>query len=212
MIALYIIAAITSLFFVVAMLPISLSIRYNTEFSITLLVFGIKIFENPKKKKTVKISDYSLKAVKKRQKKALKKRRPKKESGQVKKESAPAKKKSLFEVLSLIKELLSALLPKVWGGLKIKTSKIIVKVGSDDAAKTAMLFPAVNAAVMGLITFLDGQSKLSGLNRADISVSTDFLSEKITADIDVTISMRVWQTVRALFATALKYATHKISK
>ena len=214
MIALYIITAFLALLFLAAIAPVTLSVKYKESLRLSLTALGILLYERPKKKKKIKVSDYSVKSVKKRLKKAEKKKKapsaPKKQNASG--EKATEGKKNLNSLLKLIKELLSSLIPRVWGKIKIKTTRIIITVATDDAAKTALATTAVNGAVLGLITYLENESKLSGLDRSQISVSPDFLSESSSADIEISFSLRVWQIIGILFATALKYVKNKISE
>ncbi len=208
MIALYIITAVLLLLLAIAMLPIALTLKYKDEVSVRLSLWDIKLKEFPKKKKKIKISDYSQKAIKKRQKKAQKPQKEKPKSS----DKAQTPKKGLLDNLGLIKELLTVIVKGVWGKLKIKASKIVITVATDDAAKTAMLFPAVNTAVLGIVTFLDNESKLKSLDKSDIAVRADFTAQKSTADIEISFSMRLWQILGILFATALKYVSQKTKK
>lgn len=208
MIALYIITAVLLLLLAIAMLPIALTLKYKDEVSVRLSLWAIKLKEFPKKKKKIKISDYSQKAIQKQQKKAQKPQKEKPTSSD--KEQDP--KKGLLDNLGLIKELLTVIVKGVWGKLKIKASKIVITVATDDAAKTAMLFPAVNTAVLGIVTFLDNESKLKSLDKSNIAVRADFTAQKSTADIEISFSMRLWQILGILFATALKYVSQKTKK
>ena len=105
-----------------------------------------------------------------------------------------------METLDLVKTLLASVLPGVWGSLKIKTSKIAIVVGSEDAAKTAMLFSAVNNSVAAILAYLDNADKLKDLNKSEIYVRSDFLAESINADVDITISLRLWKYIRFCLA------------
>lgn len=208
MIALYIIAAIVLLLLAIAILPVSLTLKYNEEIALRLSVMSICLKEYPKKKKKIKISDYSKKATsKKKKQKAKKPTAPTKSQA-----SEQPRKKGLLENLELIKELLTVIISGVWGNVKIKASKMLITVATDDAAKTAMLFPAVNAAVLGIVTYLDNQSKLVGLDKSNIAVRADFTAQKFTADIEFIFSLRLWQILKILFAAALKYASQKIKR
>lgn len=207
------------LLLLVAWLPVTLTVRYREELSVEISTFAIKRRLYPKEKKKIKISDYSKKNIEKRRKKALKKKlkaekkRQKKQKPQNSGAPAPsAKKRGLVESIELIKELLSVLIPNTAKRVKIKATKIIINVATDDAAKTALLFPAVNGAVLGLVTYLDDASKFRGLDRSSISVNADFVSQKTTADIDISFSLRGKHILEILFATALKYVTQKTKK
>lgn len=215
MVALCIIGAVLMLLILIMLLPISLSVRYSDEFSMTAKIGFIPIKKSPSPKKKVKISDYSLKAIKKRRKKAIKakaKAEKKKASAKPQHAKGSNKKKGLLDTLSLIKELLEAIIPGLWGKLKIKISKIYVTVGSEDAAKTALLFSAVNNSVAAILAYLDNASKIKGFSKSEISVRADFLAESVSADIDISFSLRTCQALKILFDTALKYVKLKIKK
>jgi hypothetical protein len=102
-------------------------------------------------------------------------------------------------------EVLPIFIPRLVKRLKIKTTKIIIAVGSDDAAKTAMLYAGVNNLVIAIVAFLDNYRKLKNLKKSNIVVSADFVSEKCSADIEISFSLRVWQIIEVLFASAIKY-------
>lgn len=219
MIALYIIAAILLLLLLVAWLPVTLTVRYREELSVEISTLAIKRRLYPKQKKKIKISDYSKKNIEKRRKKALKKKLKAEKKRQKKQKpqnsgtpATSAKKRGLIESIELIKELLSVLIPKTAKRVKIKATRIIINVATDDAAKTALLFPAVNGAVLGLVTYLDNASKFKGLDKSNIAVRADFVSEKTTADIEISFLLRSKHLIEILFATALKYTTEKFKK
>jgi len=210
MIALYIVLSVLLLLFIISLLPVSLSLKYRDEVSLTASVAAIKIPLYPKKKKKVKISDYTLKKTEKQKKKASKKELKRQNQKYVKKTNGkPKEKKTLLENLGLIRELLGAFIGGVVKHAKIKTEKIVLTVATDDAAKTALLYAAVNNAVLLIVAFLDSCKKIEKLHKSEISVNADFLAEKCSADVEISFSLRVWHLIKILFASALKYVTHK---
>ena len=200
MFVLYIIAAILAVLILiitcVALLPITVSVKYNGEFYMKAKVGFLTIEEMPEKKEKIKISDYSIKAIKKRQKKAAKAKAKATVQGASKGISKKKKERNLQETLALVKTLLAVVLPGVWNCLKIKTAKIAITVGSDDAAKTALLFSAINNSVAAILAYLDNASKLKDLDKSQIYVRADFLADSIDADIDILVTLRVWQYIR----------------
>ena len=214
MIALYIISAVLLLLLLLASLPVTLTVKYREELEAEISLLAIKHTIYPKEKKKVRISDYSKKNIEKRRKKALRKKL-KAEKKQQKKQltkktgESTAPKKGLLESIGLIKELLSTLIPKTAKRIRIKATRIIINVATDDAAKTALLFPAVNGAVVGLVTYLDNASKFKNLDKSNIAVRADFVSQKTTADIEISFSLRSKHLLEILFASALKYVTKK---
>lgn len=208
MTALCIIFLILLLLFFIAIIPVSLTLKYDSEISVFTTIWGLKITLYPKRKKKVKISDYSLKKTRRRQKKELKKAA--KSTKTKVKRTGTSQKRSLLEDVELIYKLLKKLASEVSHHVKIKTKRIILNVASDDAAKTAILYAAVNNAVLLILTLLDNFEKLEKAHRSEIAVNADFLSAKSSADIELSFSLRIWQLIKILFATALEYVTQKL--
>lgn len=194
MIALYIITGLLLALAIIALLPSSLTVKYREELEVEAKVMGKSIRLYPKPPKKTKATAPKRKKVKKPVKNETK---------------SPPKKRSVLETLGLIKELLATLIPKTAKRIKIKATRIFITVGSSDAAKTALLFPAVNGAVLALVTYLDNEKKFDGLDRSNIAVRADFLSGKITADIEISFSLRLWHIAEILLATAFKYTILK---
>ena len=213
MIALYIALSVLLFLFLVALIPVSLTLKYKDEVELTASVWAIRIPLYPRKKKKVKISDYSHKKLEKRKKKALKKRlktQKKLEGNQKAAKAAPQKeKKPILESLELIYELLKTYITQTVKYVKIKTTRIVINVATDDAAKTAMLYAAVSNSEAVILTLLDNCKKLKNAPQATVAVNADFLSEKCSADIELSFTMRVWHLAKTLFVTAFKYVTQK---
>ena len=196
MTAIYIVLSVLLLLFAIAMLPVSLTLEYMDNVALTASVLAVKIPLYPKRK--AKASDIKTKKAKK--KKAF----SKKADGKSKDEE-----KTLLESLNLIRELLVSFFGGVAKHVKIKTTRIIINVAADDAAKTALLYGAVNNTVLFILTFLDKCKKVKNLKTSEISVNADFLSEKSSADVKITFTLRVWHLIKIIFASALKYVTYK---
>ena len=212
MIALYIVFTVLLLLFIVAILPVSLCVKYKDEVSLSASVLAFKFFIYPKKKERVKISDYSKKKLEKQKKKAIKKRLKKKSKSALKKsQKNPAAKKelSISEKLELVYKLLKESIGQAAKRVKIKTQKIVITIGSDDAAKTAMLYAAASNAVLLILTLLDNCKKLKGFKGSEIAVNADFTAQKCSADLEIIFSMRVWQLLKSLFAVTFKYLKDK---
>lgn len=211
MIALYIILSVLLLLFAAAMLPVSLSVKYKDEVTLSASVLAFKIPIYPKKKEKVKISDYSKKKLEKQKKKSLKKRLKKCKKAHAEEQSKSTKKKelSIGEKLQLVYELLKSAVGQATKHVKIKTQRIFITVGSDDAAKTAMLYAAASNAVLLILTLLDNYKKLKGFRGSEIAVNADFTAQKCSADLEITFSMQVWQLVKSIFAVAFKHLKDK---
>lgn len=202
MTAIYIVLSVLLLLFAISVLPISLTLKYKDDVVLTASVLTVKLPLYPRKKKKAKISDFKTKKAKK--KKASGKKSPTKKADGKSKE-----KKTMLESLDLIRELLVSCISGTIKHVKIKTTRIIINVATDDAAKTALLYAAVNNAVLLIVTFLDRCKKAKNLKGSEISVNADFLAQKSSADVEITFLLRVWHLIKILFTSALKYVTHK---
>lgn len=106
----------------------------------------------------------------------------------------PKKKKSA-DVLMLLRSLSRDLFGRFFRSLRVKFSKIHIAVATGNAAATALLYSAVCAAVAELASLLDAASALEAPEKTDVQITADFLSEELTADIDLVFSLRLYQIV-----------------
>ncbi len=198
MTALIIILSLVALVFLLLMLRCNFHIVYKDDFKATFHILFFRIPFYPRKKKRVKISDYSSRALEKKRKKTGKLR--KKTPSAAKK---PPQKQDPKSTVAFLRRFLKVLLTRSFGYLRVRVSRICIKVGSDDPAKTALLFAAVNTAVIGLLETLDNFGKFGGKRRAILSVSPDYLAKETEWDIHIVLSLRAWQMLAVLFKTFL---------
>lgn len=158
-----------------------------------------KLLEKKRKKEEQKALKKKQKAEKKKQKKAAKKAK-KEEQKLAENIAKPKKKRSLIDNINLIKEILSVVLGRFARHLRIRLTRIKLVIGTDDAAKTAMLYGAAAAGVSCIVEMLDNVTNIEYTTDADVSVDADFTAEKITADVKIEFSLRVWH----LFDIALR--------
>ncbi len=202
MTALLIILSVIALVFLLLMLRCDFHIVHKNDFKATFHILFVRIPLYPKKKKRVKISDYSRRALEKKRKKAekLQKKQKKKPTASSQK---PQKKQAPTNTIAFLRHFLKMLLTKSFGYLRVRINRICVKVGSDDPAKTALLFAAVNTALIGLLETLDNFGKFGSKCRSILSVSPDYLAKETEWDIHIVLSLRVWQMLAVLFKTFL---------
>ncbi len=223
-ITLSIIGGLTLLIVGIASLRATITLEYKEEVTVWLRVLFINLKLVPGKKKTVDPNDYTpkkfrrmmakkhkkelqkwkksqLKKQKKEEKKQKKKADKEAERQAIKNGTAqPKKKRSLLENLTLIKAILDDIPPRFLRHLQIKLSRIVITVASDDAAKTAVMYGAVAQAVAYIVAFLDQMSRLKYAPEAEVDVVADFLAEKPTADVKISVAVRVWHIFDILFA------------
>ncbi len=213
----------------IASLRATITLEYKEEVTVWLRVLFIKLRLVPSKKKKVDPKDYTPKKFRrmlkkkrkkelkkwqrtqlKKQKKAEKKAKRKAEKEAIKNGTAqPKKKRTLLESLTLIKALLDDIPPRFLRHLKIKLSRIVITVASDDAAKTAIMYGAAAQSVAYIVEFLDRMSRLKYAPEAEVSVVADFLAEKPTADVKIAVSVRVWHVFDLVFAALKVYIQNR---
>ena len=203
MVALLIILGLAVLLLLLSMLTAHAVLEYRENVNLTLSVLFFKFRLFPAKKKKVRISNHSKKSARKRKRKTEKK--PKSESSPQK----PTEEKGILEKLDGLKMLLSALLKNTFGHLKIRTSHIRIHVAAGDAASTAVLYGAVNSALVFILEMLDCFGKLNSKKQDVIEVAPDFISEKTTVDIRIDFSLRVWQIIDIALKTFVSYIRSK---
>ena len=194
---------------------VKVTLEMKDELYLTVFAFGATLRILPKKPKKYKLRDYTpkkiakrdakkaaaeaQKAEKKRQrnaKKAAEKQKKKDAQAKLTKEQKKAireKKRSSRPPIPDILELLFKIIRMFFSGFFAKfhfhVARIRIKIGSSDAATTALLWCTVSTALKPILILLDKKSNLHGMKNADISITTDYLSENISADIKLAFSM-----------------------
>ncbi len=219
MTALYIIGAIILFFFLVGLIRVEAVIYYSDEFALTVRVLGIPIRIIPARPRTVRIRDYSPKALEKRRrkeekkakKKALKdaKKQKKKDKKDAEKKAKAEKAKSgaktqekktdIAKIISLVTKAVAAFIRRFGKSLRIRVAKLHVGVAAGDAAKTAILYGTVVQAVCYLANMLDATSTLKNPVKSDVQIYADYLSEKPVLDIEIGFSLCIWQLFSMAF-------------
>ena len=202
---------------------ITLDIGDSTALSVRVLFLRFKIL--PKKKKTYKIRNYSLKKIRKRDEKAKKKaaaaalKKKKKaekkaeldemtrEERRALKDLKKASKPALSDLLSLICRVLGSFCFRLFGKIHIKVARLNVRVGAADAMQTAVLYGVANQSVQYLLAGLGKITNLDGLDRAEISVTPDFLSSKIDFDLKLTVRVSLGNVLSAVLRAGWKFLT-----
>ena len=193
MTALIIIAAIIILITALLFLPVSLFLSFNGDFSVKIKLGGICVFNSDNTKP---------------------------EDGKPEKNTKPeAEKQNLFTALKAklgftgaIKEILytvKSALVKIKKQLKkitVKRLTVDISIASDNAAKTAVEYGAVCAAVYPLLSFLESTADI-GIKQ--INVSSDFNSQKPHFSFSAVVRLRIIYLIIAAFAAFCEYNKFK---
>ncbi len=228
MIALYIIAAIVLLFLLILFLRINVVLINDGEMSVLLKLLFIKIKLAPKKKKTPKLSDFKIKKFRKRRLKeekklrAKQKKKDKKSQKKAEKESqkqeTEEEKQSLKEKvgfgLDLVRYVIAKAISKFGKHLRIEIRRLAITVSGDDPARVAVTYGYVCQAVAYIVELADNNlnTKYPKGRQGSVSVGVDYVSGKSSAEIDITLGIRVWQVLSVLIAALKGYILDMPSK
>lgn len=220
--ALIIIGSIIAFFVLLFTVRVRVNIKMKEELELSVVAFGAKIKILPKKPKKYNLKKYTLKKIAKRDEKAAAKARKKADAKAKKKKEKEEKKKAakaltkeqkkaikakkkasrppIPDMISLFKEVIGLFFGTFFSKLHFHVAKIKIKVGSNDAATTAVLHGTICAALGPTLTFIDRHSNLHTKRNYTIYIEPDFTSDKIDMDIDLGLSL----SLGGILATAIK--------
>ena len=215
MTALIVIACIVLFFAFILSLRATITVSYSDTIRLYVRVLFLKINILPKKNKKGPFSMSSKQAQKikdnlekKKQKKLLKKQKKQAD----KEKDKEGKKKSLSEILDmlgLVKSIIGAVTKKFFGHLNVRVSKLNITVATGDAATTAIAYGAVYEAASAIFAILEPLDNVSLPKRKNVSITTDYLSDKMQADVKISFALRAWHLFDLAFAALIKFIKHK---
>ncbi len=231
MIATAIILGILALFVLIFSARVKVTVEMNDELFLTVSFLGIRIKILPKRKKKYKLRNYTKKKIAKRDrqaaikaqldaerkaKKQAEKRRRDRErelaEQKLTKEERRAQRKAkresrppLPDMLSLFTRIVGVLFSGLFKKFHFHIERLRIKIGGADAAQIALTYTVLTNALHPLFAFLDKASNLHGVKRADICISTDYLSEDIEADVKLGFSTSLGGILGALIKTGFKF-------
>ena len=116
----------------------------------------------------------------------------------------PGKPVPITWKIERITRILSRLFDRLPDVLTLKTRRVIVTVGTDDAAKTALLYGAVSTGLAALLEVIDRAiATVKTGDRDVVDVRADFVGGKTTFDINILLVLhlftylkfRIWNTI-----------------
>lgn len=183
-------------------------------FAVVFLILSVKIsfcfeFYNAREEKYsayvriafFKYTIFSLKKKKPRKTVPDKKKKKEKSKKEVQKPEEKIKY-NIREILGFIREPLKIIAKKFRKYLRIEAAEINVIVASDDAFKTAMMFGAVSQSVCYIKALLEHNLNAKIKN---MRVSSDFSGTKTKFDINLKLSVRLYQMISVSFTSAVAF-------
>lgn len=229
--ALIIIGCIILLFVILFTVHINVNIAMSDDMTLILRVFGIPIKILPKKPKTYKPKNYTLKKIRKRDAKAAekaakdaeKKKKKKAEKEQKKAEKAAEEAKLTPEEKQAIKDKKKASRPAItdliplaldvaklffsrfFGKIHVKVAMLHVRIGAADAMTAAVIYGLANQAVQYTMEFLRKFCRVDKYSKSDIRIEPDFLIEDIAFEFDLNIRVTLGGMLGAILKAGWKF-------
>ena len=189
-------------------------LKYDGELTITVTVLFFKFRLFPKKQKKINLRKFSYENYKKRLEKERKKQEKKaaKKAAKDQKKSVAAnespKKKTASETIEDIKDYVALALDTVkcfLSHLRIDVFRALVTVGGKDAASTALTYGIVSQSVAYLAETLSNVTHFRRRYNTKIEVVPDFLSDRISAEIEIRFRVRLIHLIHVALRGGLGY-------
>ena len=229
LIALYIIAAVIGIFAILFFCRIYVMFSYtdgaDDALTLSFRYTFLKIRLVPKKNGKIRLGDYTYEKVRKREEK--KKRKQKKKTDgtkKAKKQKKPAKKKdtavtepeegekkqSVAAMLIDMREMIFDLLKRAPRKLRLEIKRLHLTVGAADAASTAITYGIVTQSVGAALTLAEEHADVR-IKKNSILLAYDFLSGKISADVNIRLSIRVGSILNLALRFIYNFIKYKIT-
>lgn len=137
--------------------------------------------------------------------------KPEKQKKQKSKKSAKPEKKEkqgIEDIVALVKlliEIAKKVLEKTWRYIRIKIERYDITVGTDDAAKTALIYGGVSQATSYLFTLLDETAHFRVKRKAPVNVGVDFLAAETRANVQMDFCLRLWHIISIGLGAGITY-------
>ena len=199
-------------------------ISFEGKLTIHALIFGFHKPVFPRKKRAEKralrdvanISDPKklLKAEEKRRKKAEKEAERQRKKQAKKKQSQPKTPKdepklNPKETLDMVLAILQRAYALTKGKLQIDFHKLHLRIATGDAASTALLYGAATQSAAYLLQWPQDHFNTVHRNDGDIAVEADFLSQKSSLEIDISLQVRGLLALRIWLGLLRSYHLEK---
>ena len=153
-----------------------------------------------------KLRDKKLKKNEASRKKAAKKEEDKQNKTQKPKKTLP----EILYIIGLVRALAAKVVKTFVKHLRIDIARLKVVVATGDAASTAIAYGAITQAINLLFPILEEVKNFSLPKETDIDVSVDYLSDSMTADVELGFALRVWHVFAVAFGALFKLIGHLI--
>ncbi len=116
---------------------------------------------------------------------------------------------NLKENLEMVLELAKKLVRKTRGKVKVRINKLHIRVATNDAAHTALLYGVVIQLVSYLLGYVERNYTRIERRDGDLAVEPDYTTSECSASIDLLFSAKIWRAVIIIIEMIDAYDTEK---
>ena len=194
-------AAVVALVLFILLTPLKVRLIYKDgEVSVRTGALFVMTRIFPKKKKRVKIKDYSARAIEKLEQKRMRAKAKaeakakSKDKDKKKKTELGEKKggeKSPLDALKFYANMVKRIAKKFARHAEAYIREFNITVGTENAATTALVYGAVSQSAAYVMALLEENFSVKYRRDGVFGIEADFISKKTDAEIDITIKCRV---------------------
>ncbi len=180
---------------------------YDTSIKIYLNFLFIRFSPLYIKNKKIKLSDYSVRAL--RKKRALYKKSQEKFSQKAALKEAKARKREVKNIRNMLRYLLRitlVLIKKFNRCLRVDIKCFIINVAAGDAAQTALTYGAISQLTSYFMALLEQYYKINYKKGCKIGVKADFLGNSWSADLNIVLRVRLYHILSLAFRAFIAYS------
>ncbi len=201
MTALFILLGIVAFFILLLSIPVHITLKADTDVAVEARVLFVKYALFPRKKRKKKVSP-----AKKTSKNTSKPAQNAKKTTQ-----KPKPKRDILGLVKLILKLVVAVLKKFPRHFRVTVVRYEIAIGTDDAAKTALLYGTVTGLSANLFELLGKATRFRIKRNAPVNVYANFLSEKSEAKIVLDLSITIWGALVMAMAAGMAFVKAKMA-
>lgn len=207
MLALYIVLGILLCLVLLLTIRIRVILTCDTQICVDLRILFLRFSLYPRKKKKIRIRDYSHKRYRKRLARSKKKREKQEKPVKKTKPKLPLRRR-----ITLFVSLFDGIYQRVLRYFRIDVARLRIDVATGDAAKTAILTGVVSQSVAYLCAVLDQHTNLGRTYRAEIAVQPNFLEERSRVEGKFIFSLRIFRLLELGLRFSFNFLKQKITQ
>lgn len=191
MVALICVSALIALILLLLLSPIRVTLQSKDDLEVRLSYLFFKRTLYPEEEEEIRLSDYTPRRVRRRRRKALRRCRIEKQKAALQKKKQEKKTEESvtdkLHTVRLLLQMLRRMYRPVLSAIRIRVYRLYVKVATEDAAKTAILYGAAAQSMAYILELLESHTKTK-IDDQSVGVIADFCETETEFDVKIRFS------------------------